>query len=117
MGGEAAVEREVKLGAWPGFRLPDFGGLASWVHPGAPEERRLVATYYDAPDLRLIRAGVTLRHRTGEPGAPEGRWTAKLPSPDGTDGLLDRFELDEAGPAGVPPERLVGLVRGRLRAG
>lgn len=112
-----STEREVKLGAWPGFRLPDFDGLAAWIHAGDPEERRLVATYYDAPDLRLIRAGVTLRHRTGESDAPDGRWTAKVPSPQGAPGVLDRFELDHDGPAGRPPDQLVGVVRGRLRSG
>ncbi len=117
MAGRDSIEREVKLGAWPGFRLPDFDGLAAWIHAGETEEHRLVATYYDAPDLRLIRAGVTLRHRTGEAGAPNGRWTAKVPSPEGAPGVLDRFELDHDGPGERPPDRLVGVLRGRLRSG
>ena len=83
-----------------------------------PKSRCSTATYYDDADLRLIRAGVTLRHRTGDPGATEGRWTAKLPSPDGVDErLMERFEIDVDGPPGDPPEQLVSLVRGRLRTG
>lgn len=111
----APVELEAKLGAWPGFRLPSLDGLAAWVHAAEPDEQRLSATYYDAADLRLIRAGATLRHRTGEPGSPEGRWTAKLARPGGAASVLERFEIDVDGPPDAIPEELVALVRGRLR--
>ena len=40
----------------------------------------LVAVYYDTDDLRLARAGVTLRYRTGDDNG-DG-WTVKLPSED-----------------------------------
>ena len=36
----------------------------------------LRAVYYDSPDLRLARDGITLRHRSGDGPA---RWTLKLP--------------------------------------
>ena len=36
--------------------------------PPTSSDRELDATYYDATDLRLVRAGVTLRHRSGEGG-------------------------------------------------
>ena len=72
--GSAAVEREVKLGAWPGFRLPDLDHIAPWVRAAEASDRQLGATYYDATDLRMVRAGVTLRHRSGEGGA-DGLWT------------------------------------------
>ena len=39
-----------------------------------------VAVYYDTDDLRLARAGVTLRYRTGDTNG-DG-WTLKLPSED-----------------------------------
>ena len=51
------LERELKLRAGEGFELPDFAGEEL-------EPRVFVSTYFDAPDLRLARAGVTLRHRT-----------------------------------------------------
>jgi CHAD domain-containing protein len=38
----------------------------------------LVADYYDTDDLRLARAGVTLRHRSGDPNG--AGWTVKLPA-------------------------------------
>jgi CHAD domain-containing protein len=98
------VEREVKLGVWPGFRLPEFDdvvdGLA--VVPGAT--RRLDATYHDTPDLRLARSGATLRHRSAE------GWTLKLPHGGGTDELLSRRELTVAGDGARVPVELAHLV-------
>ena len=69
-------EREVKLGAGPAFHLPDLNGVVDGVTVTAPEAMRLETVYYDTPDLRLARWGVSLRHRAGE------GWTLKLsPSP------------------------------------
>src|SRR5579864_3009872 len=69
--------------------------------------------YYDTPDLRLARWGVSLRHRAGE------GWTLKLPpkAPDGKEsaGLLQRDELTFAGGAKKPPEEAVALVRAYVR--
>jgi CHAD domain-containing protein len=95
------LERELKLRAGEGFELPDLGGEEL-------EPRVFVSTYYDAPDLRLARAGVTLRHRT-ENG--RGLWQLKLPRRG------SRLELELSGPKSRPPEDelrlLVGLLRGR----
>ena len=108
------LEREVKLGAWPGFELPDLGDLADWVAVAEPSSHRLDATYHDAADLRLIRAGVTLRHRLGE-GGEEGRWTLKLPSTSASSGTLARTEITLDAPPGAVPEELARAVRGLLR--
>ena len=109
-----AVEHEVKLGAWPGFRLPDLDGIAPWVRAVASSDRELGATYYDAPDLRLVRAGLTIRHRSGEGGAT-GRWTAKVPVP-GSDGE-ERTEVSvDAGPEEIPAA-VLAVLRGVLRQG
>src|SRR4051794_20693710 len=54
---ERSMEREVKLAAWPGFRLPDLAGVAGFAEVQPEVQRQLDAIYYDAPDLRLIRAG------------------------------------------------------------
>jgi CHAD domain-containing protein len=107
-----AVEREVKLGAWPGFRLPDLDHIAPWVRAAEASDRQLGATYYDAADLRMVRAGVTLRHRSGEGGA-DGLWTAKVPVP-GKDGE-DRTEVKLGGPPEVMPDGVRAVVRGVLR--
>jgi CHAD domain-containing protein len=106
-------EREAKVAVWLGFRLPDLPASIPWVVTGEPVEQVLDALYLDASDLRLIRAGISLRHRTGE-GDDAGRWTLKLPAP--SEGLeLDRLEMEEAGPPGVPPARMAGALRGVLR--
>jgi CHAD domain-containing protein len=106
-------EREAKVSVWPGFRLPELRERIPWVVTGEPEEQVLDARYYDAADLRLIRLGITLRHRTGE-GDDAGRWTLKLPQP--SEGLeLDRLEMEEVGPADAPPEHMVRAVKGVLR--
>ena len=66
-------EREVKLDCPAGFAVPDLSGVGE---VRADEALSLEASYYDTPDLRLARWGVTLRRRTG--GTDDG-WTLKLP--------------------------------------
>lgn len=107
----AAVEREVKLGAWPGFQLPDLDHIAPWVRAAEVSDRQLGATYYDAVDLRMVRAGVTARHRSGE-GGTEGLWTVKVPVPGRPD---DRTEFKVDGPPDVIPDAVLAVVRGVLR--
>jgi CHAD domain-containing protein len=60
----------------------------------------LRATYYDTPDLRLARNGVTLRNRTGDEG--ESGWTVKLPVGDGIAEGRDEVSFGEGGRT-VPP--------------
>ncbi|HEX6312735.1 MAG TPA: CYTH domain-containing protein, partial [Acidimicrobiia bacterium] len=79
-------EREVKLAPAPGFRLPDLTGVVPGVGVGPAETVDLQATYYDTADLRLVRAGASLRHRSDE------GWTVKLPGAGDHDGLLVRRE-------------------------
>ena len=55
------VERELKLGAWPEFVLPDLNGFVDGAQPGEPERHDLDAVYYDTPDLKLLRRGATQR--------------------------------------------------------
>jgi inorganic triphosphatase YgiF len=75
-------------------------------------ELDLRATYYDTPDLRLARHGVTLRYRTGE--ADQSGWHLKLPSPD-SDGS-SREELHYDGPAGKVPAPAQDLVTALTRS-
>ncbi len=110
-----SVETEAKLGAWPGFELPIVDGVVPGLRAEAGEPRTLDATYVDAPDLRLIRAGISLRHRAGE-GGPDGLWTLKLPNDaDVGDGVLRRRELTVPGSNGPVPTELAVLVRPWLR--
>lgn len=107
------IEREVKLGVWPGFVLPDLVGAVDGVSMVERAEKRLDATYYDTPDLRLAREGITLRHRSGD----EPAWTLKLPA-DATfaDGGLARDELPFDGDhRGGVPAAVTTLLAGRVR--
>jgi CHAD domain-containing protein len=106
------LEREVKLGAGPAFHLPDLSGVVDGVAVSPPEAVRMETVYYDTPDLRLARWGVSLRYR-----AAEG-WTLKLPpaktaGPPGN--LLERDELTFQGGSKKPPEAAVAVVRAYVR--
>src|SRR5260221_6001146 len=102
------LEREVKLGAGPAFHLPDLSGVLDGVTVTPPEAVRLETVYYDTPDLRLARWGVSLRHRAGE------GWTLKLPpaaaarQPPGQ--LLERDEITFQGGSKKPPEQALAGV-------
>jgi CHAD domain-containing protein len=92
------LEEERKYEVEPRFKLPDLsrslpkGGR---LLPRPPASLR--ATYYDTPDLRLARAGISLRHRRGD----DKPWTVKLP----TATVGTRQEISRAGPAGsIPPD-------------
>jgi CHAD domain-containing protein len=109
------LEREVKLGAGPAFHLPSLEGVVEGAVVGPPEVLRLETVYYDTPDLRLARWGVSLRHRGGE------GWTLKLapdgePKPGGTGpATLERNELTYPGGPKKPPEAALAVVRAYLR--
>lgn len=97
------VERELKLGVGPSFVLPDLDRVLPGVSSGRIGDKRLDALYYDTSDLRLIRAGVTLRYRGGD---GEAGWTLKLPSGRGQ-AALERVEHSWSGdPGELPPEAL-----------
>src|ERR1700736_121411 len=102
------LEREVKLGAGPAFHLPDLTGVVDGVTVTPPEVVRLETVYYDTPDLRLARWGVSLRYRAGE------GWTLKL-SPSTEQGLLERDEITFPGGPKMPPAPAVALVRAYVR--
>lgn len=107
------TERELKLEADERFVLPDLGDAVPGGRVDDRGEVELDATYYDTQDRRLLRRGVTLRHRTGE--APTGTWTLKVPVV-GTDGTLDRTELEWVAPADQRPGAVDQLTIG-VRAG
>jgi CHAD domain-containing protein len=103
-------ETEIKYDAPPGAGLP--GGLdhlPGVVAISGPEEQRLEAEYYDTGDLRLLRAGCTLRRRTG--GHDDG-WHLKLPAGDSTRSEIRR---PLGGTARRVPHELAGLVRVHTR--
>src|SRR5215470_16907547 len=102
------VERELKFTPAPDLDLSTVvAGVGPDLTAQAPETRELHATYFDTRDLRLARAGASLRHRDDE------GWTVKLPRPSGV--ALERAELHVDGPAGDPPSAAVDLVHALIR--
>ena len=72
-------ELELKFSVHDPFTLPELVTESSPVAAiSRPTKATLRATYYDSDDLRLARAGITLRRRTG--GSDAG-WHLKLPIP------------------------------------
>jgi CHAD domain-containing protein len=95
------LEEERKYHVEPGFTMPDLSdALPGPVRPGAP--KTLTATYYDTADLRLARAGISLRHRRGD----DKPWTVKLP----TESVGVRQEISRPGPSGELPDEFVRLL-------
>jgi CHAD domain-containing protein len=103
------IERELKLSVPPRFRPPDLDGLVAGISAVPREPVALRAVYYDTRDLRLIRWGCTLRHRSEE------GWTVKLPG-GSDDGLLTRSELHFEGSPRHPPAQALELVRAYTRS-
>jgi len=107
------LEREVKLGAGPAFHLPDLSGVVNGIAVDVPETVRLETVYFDTPDLRLARWGVSLRRRAGE------GWTLKLSNPPAAPGkpatILERDELTFQGGARKPPQAALEVVRAYVR--
>jgi CHAD domain-containing protein len=93
-------ETEQKYEAKAGVGLPSLEGLEELPQVATvsePEAETLIAEYYDTNDLRLLKAGVTLRRREG--GADEG-WHLKLP---------EGAEHTATGPAGSSSRREIRL--------
>jgi CHAD domain-containing protein len=70
-------EVELKYEAGPGAVLPRLENLPRVARETGAGEETLEAEYYDTEDLRLLRAGITLRRRRG---GPDAGWHLKLPA-------------------------------------
>jgi CHAD domain-containing protein len=108
-----STEREVKLAVWPGFTLPDMDGVMDGVHAASLPDQDLDAIYYDTPDLRLTRWGISVRFRSGD----DTGWTVKLPSEECGDasGEMVRRELNFGGQPDNVPTDVAHLLRGFTR--
>jgi CHAD domain-containing protein len=100
------TEREYKFAVPPDWELPPLHGVAS-ADPGTRREQ--IATYYDTPDLRLTRAGASLRYRDDD------GWTVKLPVDERPGAALVRHEQVFRGAPGTPPTAALELVAARVR--
>jgi CHAD domain-containing protein len=97
------LEEERKYEVDPRFDLPDVAtALPAGGRVVELPAVTLTATYLDSADLRLARAGVSLRHRKGD-ALP---WTVKLPA----DAPGVRHEISRAGRLRSVPPELVELV-------
>jgi CHAD domain-containing protein len=109
--GPGVREREAKLSAWAGFALPDLNGVVDGAVALPLPDAKLTAIYWDTPDLRLVRSGMSLRHRAGD---GENGWTVKLP--EGEEGpALVRRELAFDGTGAAVPADAASLLRGFVR--
>ncbi|SCX58636.1 CHAD domain-containing protein [Klenkia marina] len=103
------TEIERKFDVEETFVVPDLSGVPGVASVGEPVVHELSATYYDTADLRLARAKITLRRRTG--GTDAG-WHLKLPAEAGA-----RRELHS--PLGravkAPPRATLAPVLGVVR--
>jgi CHAD domain-containing protein len=102
------LEVETKYDVDDGFAVPDLHGLPGVAGVDEPVEHLLEAVYFDTADLRLLRARVTMRRRTG--GADAG-WHLKLPA--GTARREVHAPLGRA--VRKPPRALVEPVAGVVR--
>ena len=98
------VETELKFEVGGDFVLPDLGSPADGVAMTDPEVFLLVATYFDTADLRLAKASITLRRRTG--GSDAG-WHLKLPV---TAGTRRELQVPLGDDATAVPEQLASQV-------
>ncbi|WP_369140233.1 CYTH and CHAD domain-containing protein [Modestobacter versicolor] len=103
------LEIERKFDVEETFVLPDLTGVPGVAEVREPVEHALEAAYYDTADLRLARARVTLRRRTG--GTDAG-WHVKLPAVAGA-----RRELHSplGRSARTPPKAVLDPVLGIVR--
>lgn len=113
----AVEHREVEFK----LRVPADGGVnvqevvdSSGLHVDRDDQRSMDATYFDTPNLTLIRWGITLRHREG--GGDDG-WHMKLPvrslPSKNASFTRDELHIDDSGKQ-VPTE-MVSTVAPLLR--
>lgn len=105
------LEVEAKFSVSESLPIPAITELPGVAAVGETRSESLSAIYYDTEDLRLTRAKVTLRRRTG--GHDDG-WHIKLPSTLGRTEI--RMELGEpVDGAYTVPQELLTHVRSIIR--
>jgi CHAD domain-containing protein len=93
----------------PDAEVPDLTTLHRVSEARGESSVELSAVYFDTADLRLVRAGVSLRRRTG--GSDEG-WHLKVPA----GGARDEIHRPLGRESAEPPEELRDLVLGWTHA-
>ena len=106
---EAHREIERKLRVPPGFALPDLTVIYGVTSVEPQPAFTMSNTYYDTPDLRLFRWGITLRLRQG---SPDAGWHLKLPVDWAAAGARDEIRAPIAAEL---PDALANLVTAFVR--
>ncbi|MCQ4622674.1 CYTH and CHAD domain-containing protein [Corynebacterium sp. CCUG 70398] len=107
LGSETFLEVEAKFAVDDSVAAPDLSSLSGVDTLGHTAHHSLSAIYYDTADLRLTRAKITLRRRSG--GNDDG-WHLKLPA---THGRLElHAPLEDLS---TPPAQLLSAVRAIVR--
>lgn len=100
------VETERKYEAESDISVPALDTIPGVTATTGPHHQTLEAIYYDTPDLRLIRSGMTLRRRDG---GDDSGWHLKVPS--GGDSRTE-IHLPSAGDLDRLAELALGYTRG-----
>ncbi|ANE04467.1 CYTH and CHAD domain-containing protein [Corynebacterium crudilactis] len=105
------LEVETKFSVSESTQIPHLEAIADVDHIDHTEIHHLSAVYFDTADLRLTRAKITLRRRTG--GNDDG-WHIKFP------GSIGRREVQapldgEGATENTPPRELLGHVRAMIQ--
>ncbi|HLH83491.1 MAG TPA: CYTH and CHAD domain-containing protein [Trebonia sp.] len=110
-------EMELTYEAVPGVPLPSLDGLPRVAAVSGPEIETLAAEYYDTEDLRLFRAGGTLRRWAGgAAGGAGAQWQLELPGEAARHEAARReVRVPAGGPGGPVPDELACLVRAYTR--
>ncbi|MGH4009472.1 MAG: CHAD domain-containing protein [Pseudonocardiaceae bacterium] len=107
----SVLETERKFDAGERDPSPVLSGLPGVGDQAGPQEEVLEAVYHDTRDLRLARAGITLRRRSG---GDDAGWHLKFPhSGDSRDEL--RAPLGSSKTNSAAPEELTMLTRAHAR--
>ncbi|WP_248961724.1 CYTH and CHAD domain-containing protein [Sphaerisporangium perillae] len=104
-----AIEIEDKFDVPADFAVPDFSGVSGCAAMDDLVTEKLVAVYFDTPDLRLAARGITLRRRRG---GHDAGWHLKLPK---AKGMRDEVTRPLTRSAKTVPPELAGLVRAQTR--
>jgi inorganic triphosphatase YgiF len=92
-------EVELKFRVAGDFVLPDLGDVLDVSRIESHPTYSMSNVYYDTPDLRLFRWGITLRRRAG---GPDEGWHLKLPVHGAGEGVRDEVRAPLADT--VPPD-------------
>ncbi|AKK03593.1 CYTH and CHAD domain-containing protein [Corynebacterium epidermidicanis] len=109
MNATTSIEVEAKFSAAPDSQVPELTTIDGVDSVLETTIHQLSARYYDTADLRLTRAKITLRRRTG---GKDAGWHLKLPAESG------RLEIGvplNDGDETTPPAELLDLVRALVR--